>query len=103
MRRRSCYAAEQTPVGTAAANTGRTRFTDVYLPAPDSHPSPEWVPIPGLGQLFETIFRTAQNYRDNMQAMLPSYRERIIQIHLTDHEGGLNLDMSPTDIPSPGA
>jgi hypothetical protein len=73
---------------------------DVYLPLPESAPSPEWIPIPGLVEFFKNIFSTAQNYRDNMQAMLPSYRERIIQIRLSDKEGGLNIDMTPKTIKS---
>jgi hypothetical protein len=34
-----------------------------------------------------------QNYRDNLQAALPSYRERIAQVRLGPNEGGFNLDM----------
>ena len=30
-----------------------------------------------------------------MQAVLPSYYERIVQIRMTDDEGGLNLEMPP--------
>ena len=71
---------------------------DVYLPKADEILPPEWMPIGGVGKFFETIFRTAQNYRDNMQAMLPSYRERIVQIRLTDDEGGLNLNMDAETI-----
>ncbi len=68
---------------------------DVYLPKPNDILPPEWIPINGIGKFLEAIFTTAQNYRDNMQSMLPSYRERIVQIRLTDDEGGLNLNMSP--------
>ncbi len=39
------------------------------------------------------IFATAQSFRDNAQAGLPSYRERIVQVFLEQTEGGLNLDM----------
>jgi predicted acylesterase/phospholipase RssA len=71
---------------------------DVYLPKPDETLPPEWIQIDGLGKFLETVFRTAQNYRDNMQAMLPSYRERIVQIRLTNEEGGLNLNMDAETI-----
>jgi predicted acylesterase/phospholipase RssA len=71
---------------------------DVYLPKANEILPPQWIPIRGVGKFFETIFTTAQNYRDNMQAMLPSYRERIVQIRLTDEEGGLNLNMDPATI-----
>lgn len=43
------------------------------------------------------IFETAQSYRDNAQAGMPSYRERVIQLFLEEHEGGLNLDM-PSEV-----
>jgi Patatin-like phospholipase len=101
VRRHSSYAAQQANVETHLdAKESAANNRDVYLPKPDSEVSPEWIPIPGLAKFFESIFRTAQNYRDNMQAMLPSYRERIVQIRLTDKEGGLNLDMPPEVIDS---
>lgn len=94
----------------------------IYLPAADDLLFTEWVPLtkrkekagrlsklflslsnrkppksneelPNLFKFIWAIFTTAQNYRDNMQAMLPSYRERIVQIRLSDDEGGLNLAM----------
>lgn len=80
------------------AAPARCYADDVYLPRPDENVPPQWVPLEGLGQFLESIFRTAQNYRDNMQAMLPSYRERIVQIRLTDDEGGLNLNMDAETI-----
>jgi hypothetical protein len=39
-----------------------------------------------------------QNYRDDSQAALPSYRERVVQIRLKPDEGGFNLDMGPDRI-----
>lgn len=39
-----------------------------------------------LARFLFSIFTTAQVYRDNDQAMLPSYRERIVQIRLRDDE-----------------
>ena len=39
------------------------------------------------------IVFAAQNYRDTMQSVLPSYRERIVQIRFAANEGGLNLAM----------
>jgi predicted acylesterase/phospholipase RssA len=41
------------------------------------------------------IVNAARNWRDNMQAELIGYRDRICQIRLADDEGGLNLDMDP--------
>jgi predicted acylesterase/phospholipase RssA len=79
-----------------------TRETDilnkaVYIPKVAEEPSPTWLKISGVLSFLGQIFNTAQNYRDNMQAMLPSYRERIVQIALTDKQGGLNLEM-PSEV-----
>jgi predicted acylesterase/phospholipase RssA len=94
VKERSSITAVRDEYGTAATGATARYDKDVYLPKPDDILPPEWIPIDGLGKFLENIFRTAQNYRDNMQSMLPSYRERIVQIRLTDDEGGLNLDMS---------
>jgi predicted acylesterase/phospholipase RssA len=67
----------------------------VFLPRPGDLVRAEWKPITGLSGFVLEIFRTAQNYRDNMQAHLPSYRERVVQVRLKPNEGGLNLSMPP--------
>jgi hypothetical protein len=36
-----------------------------------------------------------QDWHDNLQTMLPGYRDRIVHVRLDPHEGGLNLDMPP--------
>ncbi|GAB4381083.1 MAG: RpoH suppressor SuhR [Elainellaceae cyanobacterium] len=80
------------------------QIPDVYLPEPDDQQLPAWVNIAdqqGQGNLVAfvwQIFLTAQSYRDTMQAFLPGYRERIVQVRLTDKEGGLNLGMSSATI-----
>ncbi len=73
---------------------------EVYLPgANDPFLGPEWIPIQdNLLKFLTAIWSTAQNYRDNMQSNMRSYRERIVQIRLSDDEGGLNLAMSPQTI-----
>ncbi|MFQ4142852.1 patatin-like phospholipase family protein [Chlorogloeopsis sp. ULAP02] len=77
----------------------------IYLPKADELPVTEFIPleneliensslpIPNLLRFIRAIFSTAQNYRDNAQSVLPSYRERIVQVRLKDDEGGLNLAM----------
>lgn len=65
----------------------------IYLPKPEEAQDPEWSQVNGLLDFALAIFSTAQNYRDTMQANLPSYRERIVQVRLNDSEGGLNLTM----------
>jgi predicted acylesterase/phospholipase RssA len=72
----------------------------IYLPKADAALATEYIPLtvdeskrPDLFKFLWAIFSTAQNYRDNAQSMLPSYRERIVQIRLSEDEGGLNLAM----------
>ena len=97
--------------GTLPAETADKAINKkpIYLPAADAPLFTEWVPltkksaksgeeVPNLFKFLWSIFTTAQNYRDNMQAMLPSYRERIVQIRLRDDEGGLNLAMEDETI-----
>ena len=77
---------------------------DVWLPLPqDTVPAeyeaihhPNHPPDPSATWNFLwAIIKTMQNYRDNMQAALPSYRERVVQIRLRPDEGGFNLAMPP--------
>jgi predicted acylesterase/phospholipase RssA len=42
-----------------------------------------------------SIIRTMQNWNDNMQSLMPGYRDRIAHVELDSHEGGLNLNMPP--------
>jgi len=77
----------------------------VYLPKANAPLTASWKPLTtkpsptgkgvplSLTKFVWAIFETAQNFRDNMQSALPSYRERIVQIRLSEDEGGLNLMM----------
>ena len=67
----------------------------VVLPYPRDFDKtrPQRTSIDGLADFLRAIFATAQSFRDNAQAGLPSYRERIVQVFLDQTEGGLNLDM----------
>jgi predicted acylesterase/phospholipase RssA len=47
------------------------------------------------GSLFSLMFDAARNWMDNLQAMTPGYRDRIVHIYLDKLEGGLNLNMPP--------
>jgi predicted acylesterase/phospholipase RssA len=58
---------------------------------------PGFSEITTVGDFFTRILNAARNWRDNMQAELPGYRDRICQIRLSAEEGGLNLDM-PAEI-----
>ena len=49
--------------------------------------------INSLMKFVFSIFDTMQNWTDNTQTTVPGYRDRIVQIHLSNDEGGLNLNM----------
>jgi len=86
-----------------AANTPEEKENVVVLPRPEDSVPPEWAyissprdPKPGLDSVpnfLWAVIGSMQNYRDNLQAGLPSYRERVAQIRLAPDEGGFNLDM----------
>ena len=75
------------------------RQRPILLPRPQDFDEarPQRTAIDGLADFLRAVFETAQSYRDNAQAGLPSYRERIVQIFMDKTEGGLNLDM-PSEI-----
>ena len=54
---------------------------------------PSWTSIEGLPSFVKAIVETMQNWVDNTQMRLPGYRDRVIHVHLTDDEGGMNLEM----------
>ena len=54
---------------------------------------PGFTEVRNVGDFFGQILNAARNWRDNMQAELPGYRDRICQIRLSGEEGGLNLNM----------
>jgi predicted acylesterase/phospholipase RssA len=65
----------------------------IKLPNAKDKPDQVWTEISELSDFIRAIWLTAQNYRDNTQSMLPSYRERVVQVSLSKDEGGLNLSM----------
>ncbi|MDI1446324.1 patatin-like phospholipase family protein [Polyangium sp. 6x1] len=69
---------------------------DVSLPEPrDGHTSsPSFREIGDMKDFLWAVFELAQSFRDDSQAALPGYRERVAQVYLEKNEGGLNLDMT---------
>ena len=72
----------------------------VFLPKADAPQNPEWKDLQNsqsslqrIGAFIWAIIGTGLFYHETMQANLPSYRERVVQIRLSDEEGGLNLNM----------
>jgi hypothetical protein len=51
-------------------------------------------PLDCIARFTHAIFNTMQNWRDNLQAIAPGYRDRIVSVELCKDEGGLNLNMS---------
>ena len=78
--------------------TADTARAAVYLPKSNRALLTQWSRIEGVAAFLLAIFEAAQNHRDNMQAMLPSYRDRVVQVRLSDREGGLNLTMDAETI-----
>jgi hypothetical protein len=51
-----------------------------------------------FGGFIAAILGTMQNWNDNSLSRMPGVRDRIARVRLRHHEGGLNLDMSASDI-----
>jgi predicted acylesterase/phospholipase RssA len=49
--------------------------------------------VDSLGGFLGSILDTMQEWRDNLQSVLPGFRDRIVHIALDEHEGGMNLNM----------
>jgi hypothetical protein len=83
------------PEGAATVAAGPKG--SIWLPRANEHRAadPEWNAVTTLPAFLGGVFSAAQNHRDNLQAGLPSYRERIVRINLAPDEGGMNLDMPP--------
>ena len=62
---------------------------------PGQEPGVEITSLPGF---FTALKDAAQNWRDNAQARLPGFRERVVRIKLDHGEGGLSLAMPPDKI-----
>ncbi|TKC96440.1 patatin-like phospholipase family protein [Polyangium fumosum] len=73
---------------------------DVSLPEPrDGHTSsPSFREITDMKDFLWAVFELAQSFRDDSQAALPGYRERVAHVFLEKNEGGLNLDMNVATI-----
>ncbi|MBS1495103.1 MAG: patatin-like phospholipase family protein [Bacteroidetes bacterium] len=46
-----------------------------------------------LLKFLKSLMNTMQNWTDHTQVKMPGYRDRIVSIHLSPDEGGLNLNM----------
>ncbi len=73
--------------------------SDVYRPGPGATGRLPAIKDTGtlLGFL-HGIADTMQNWSDDGQGSLPGFRDRIVDVHLHDDEGGMNLAMPPDKI-----
>jgi predicted acylesterase/phospholipase RssA len=55
-------------------------------------------PFEGLAAFVMRLLDSAKNWQDNLQSVLPGYRERIAHVVLKSDEGGLNLTMDEAKI-----
>jgi predicted acylesterase/phospholipase RssA len=71
----------------------------VVAPGAPDEPAPDPpAQIDSLRSFVAALKDAGQNWRDNAQASLPGFRDRVVHIKLTEDEGGLNLDMDPAVI-----
>jgi predicted acylesterase/phospholipase RssA len=71
----------------------------VYLPMPAREG--QTLAIQKIGDVAGfvlSLLNAAKDWQDQLQGVLPGYRERVAHIALTKDEGGLNLDMPPARI-----
>ena len=52
------------------------------------------LPFSGLAAFLMRLVYSAKDWQDNLQSILPGYRERIVHVVLKPDEGGLNLTMN---------
>jgi hypothetical protein len=58
----------------------------------------EVIPFRGLTGFLGRLVDAAKDWQDNLQSVLPGYRERIVHVALTPDEGGLNLTMDEAKV-----
>jgi predicted acylesterase/phospholipase RssA len=67
---------------------------NVWLPStPEGGINIQIQPFEGLVGFLMRLVDSAKDWQDNLQSVLPGYRERIVHIGLLSDEGGLNLTM----------
>lgn len=90
------------PVTNVLGQRALKDFVVLPVPSDADKARPQRMEISTLFDLLRAVLDTAQSHRDNAQSALPGYRERVVQIFLEPHEGGLNLDMPPATIKTIG-
>jgi hypothetical protein len=86
--------------------TGKTRTSSRVraLRSREEGLGERWIRFEGQGGVTDlfgflrAILDSMQNWYDNSYLPLPGYRDRVVELGLSKHEGGLNLDMNPDTI-----
>jgi predicted acylesterase/phospholipase RssA len=94
------------PVNPAYHRDGQPEQEKVYMVKDNSRGlAPMWDRFDqkdsGVGKLtgfLGAIVNTMYNWSDSLQTTVPGYRDRVVHIHHTDKEGGLNLNMKKETI-----
>ena len=79
----------------------KRNYSDVWLPPANRASSGSQLPVlpfSGLGGFLMRLLMSAKDWQDNLQSLLPGYRERIVHVVLKPDEGGLNLAMDQATI-----
>jgi hypothetical protein len=72
---------------------------NVWIPnRPGSGLSDHWLRFGGIGGYVGAILDSIRNWHDNTQMAVPGFRDRVVSVHLTPDEGGLNLNMDATKV-----
>jgi predicted acylesterase/phospholipase RssA len=61
-------------------------------------PMPSARTLGSVASFVDSIISTMQNWQDQMQLVMPGFRDRIVHVCHTDEEGGMNLNMPPKTI-----
>jgi hypothetical protein len=56
------------------------------------------LPFNGLPDFLYRLVNSAKDWQDNLQGVLPGYRERIVHVVLKPDEGGINLNMDAATV-----
>ena len=79
----------------------KRNYNNVWLPPARQAGSGSQLPVlpfSGLGGFLMRLLMSAKDWQDNLQSVLPGYRERIVHVVLKPDEGGLNLAMDEATI-----
>jgi hypothetical protein len=79
----------------------KRNYSDVWLPPTERAGSGSQLPVlpfSGLSGFLMRLLMSAKDWQDNLQSVLPGYRERIVHVVLKPDEGGLNLAMDEATI-----